>query len=216
MELTTWLMYALAMLILTASPGPSVLLSISKSVSSGMRAALLAAIGSTCAIVCIISLSFSGLGLVLATSDLAFTTIKWCGAAYLVYLGLRSLLDKNEADDGGARTSHAAIDSASGWSHWLSGFLVGASNPKAIVFFTALFPQFIDTQGAMFTQYALFVVTFVVLEMSWLMLYASFGHRTSQWWRQPGRQQWFNRATGGLFIGAGVLLASSARASEAA
>lgn len=216
MEPMTWLMYTLAMLLLTASPGPSALLSVSKSVTSGMRAALFAVIGSTCAIICIISLSFSGLGLVLATSDLAFTVIKWCGAGYLVYLGLRSLLTKSPSATDEADMMMPGTTSLSSWNHWLSGFLVGASNPKAIVFFTALFPQFIDTNGAMITQYCLFVATFAVVEISGLMLYASFGHRTSQWWQQPGRQQWFNKATGGLFIGAGVLLATSSRASGSA
>ncbi|WP_205738063.1 LysE family translocator [Granulosicoccus antarcticus] len=207
----TWLMFALAMLVLTASPGPSVLLGISKAITIGMEAALYAVIGSTCAIVCIITLSFSGLGLILASSELAFSTVKWCGAAYLIYLGLRALMTKTIDSDGRTDTAAPSTDSPSRWSHWLSGFLVGASNPKSIVFFTALFPQFIDTNGHMFTQYCLFVITFVVIEMSLLMLYASFGHRTSQWWQQPGRLQWFNKATGGLFIGAGVLLAASAR-----
>lgn len=210
MDINTWLVYTLAMLILTAAPGPSVLLCVSKSVGGGFKTAFYAAVGSTVAIVGIITLSFTGLGLVLATSEVAFTTVKWIGVAYLIYLGVRALMSSSTAVETG---KVAADESVSRGSHFLSGFLVGASNPKAIVFFSALFPQFIDQTGSMYFQYLVFVLTFIVFEMSWLLTYALFGHKTSHWWRQSDRLDWFNKATGGLFIGAGMLLAASSRAS---
>jgi threonine/homoserine/homoserine lactone efflux protein len=96
-------------------------------------------------------------------------------------------------------------------SHYLSGFIVGASNPKAIVFFTALFPQFIATGAPLIPQYLIFASTFVVMELSWLLFYAYLGARSSNWLLAKGRAKLFNRLTGGVFIGAGALLSFTNR-----
>lgn len=209
MTFSNWAIYVIAVLILTASPGPSVLLCVSKSVSHGFRSAFVAALGSLMAIVMIMTLSFTGLGVVIATSDIAFSIIKWGGAAYLIFLGvqaLRSKVENFEITDSGASPRDTV-------GHWFSGFVVGASNPKAIVFFTALFPQFIDTQSALVSQYLILATTFAVLELFWLSFYAAIARRSSTWFTKPGRARRFNQITGGVFVGAGLLLSSSSRAS---
>ncbi|MFK8076973.1 MAG: LysE family translocator [Granulosicoccus sp.] len=211
MALSDWVLYVMAVLVLTASPGPSVLLCVSTSVSHGFRQAFIAATGSLLAIFSIMTLSFTGLGMVIATSDIAFSIIKWVGAAYLIYLGVKCLLSSSENLDLGKNDK----DQKGGISHWLSGFIVGASNPKAIIFFTALFPQFIDTQSALLPQYAILASTFAVLELFWLTVYALLAHRSSVWLSAPGRAKRFNQLTGGVFIGAGLLLSSTTRASTA-
>lgn len=91
MTFSTWILYVAAVLILTATPGPSVLMCISTSVQHGARRAMLASLGSTSAIACIMFLSMLGLGTVLAASETLFSTLKWLGAAYLAYLGITSL-----------------------------------------------------------------------------------------------------------------------------
>ena len=210
MTLDTWLYYTLAVLVLTASPGPSVLLCLTTSVTGGFKSAIYAAFGSLTAIVGIMTLSFTGLGILVATSELTFNTIKWIGAAYLIYLGIKAftssqenyVINANEAPD--ARRSPKSL--------FLSGFIVGASNPKAIVFFTALFPQFITTSEPLVSQYLVFVITFAVLELSWLLLYAWLGAKSSHWLMQAGRARFFNKITGGVFVSAGLIL-SSTRAS---
>lgn len=211
MALSDWIFYAMAVLVLTASPGPSVLLCVSTSVSHGFRQAFIAATGSLLAIFSIMTLSFTGLGVVIATSDLAFSIIKWAGAAYLIYLGVKCLLSTSE----NINVGDAQKNQKPGFQHWLSGFIVGASNPKAIVFFTALFPQFIDTQSALLPQYAILAATFAVLELFWLTFYALLANRSSTWLSAPGRAKRFNQLTGGVFIGAGLLLSSTTRASTA-
>lgn len=211
MALSDWLFYTMAVLVLTASPGPSVLLCVSTSVSHGFRQAFIAATGSLLAIFSIMTLSFTGLGVVIATSDLAFSIIKWVGAAYLIYLGVKCLLSSTENID--VAENHTVATPA--FKHWLSGFIVGASNPKAIVFFTALFPQFIDVQSALLPQYVILASTFAVLELFWLTFYALLAHRSSSWLSAPGRAKRFNQLTGGVFIGAGLLLSSTTRASAA-
>jgi threonine/homoserine/homoserine lactone efflux protein len=209
MSIDTWLLYALAILILTASPGPSVLLCASKSVSSGLSSARWAALGSVTAITIILSLSFTGLGVVIASSDLAFTIIKWAGSVYLIYLGVKALRSPEttyEASDQPASNKGRLGD-------YISGFVVGSSNPKAIVFFTALFPQFINPSASLFNQYLIFASTFVVLELGWLLVYAGIAHRSSGWLLKQGRARVFNRLSGVMFICAGLLLSNSKRVS---
>ncbi|EPR5524400.1 LysE family translocator [Vibrio parahaemolyticus] len=207
MQLDTWIYYTLAILVLTASPGPSSLLCLSKGVSSGFRLALTTALGSLSAITIILTLSFTGLGVVIASSEFVFNIIKWCGAAYLIWLGIQAFRSKqndfSKSDSAQVSTSHV--------SAYISGFIVGSSNPKAIIFFTALFPQFIDLTASLLTQYAIFAGTFVVFELSWLTFYALLGVKTSNWLFEAGRAKLFNRLTGGVFISAGVMLSTANR-----
>jgi threonine/homoserine/homoserine lactone efflux protein len=81
------------------------------------------------------------------------------------------------------------------------------------VFFTALFPQFINTSEPLLTQYLIFAITFTIMEFSWLTIYSYLGARSSNWLLKKGRAKYFNRITGGVFIGAGVFLSASSRAS---
>lgn len=209
MTIEVWFYYVIAVLILTASPGPSSLLCMTKGVTSGWKVGAYTALGSLTAITAIMTLSFTGLGMVVASSEVVFNAIKWLGAAYLIYLGIKALTSKQEryeqvADKDAAKGSFK--------SNYISGFIVGASNPKAILFFTALFPQFIDPSAALFIQYSIFASTFVVWELSWLLFYAYLGSKSSSWVFGSGRAKLFNRLTGGVFIGAGALLSTASRA----
>ncbi len=206
MSIETWLYYVVAILILTASPGPSVLLCMTKAINHGFSAALLTALGSLTAIVGILTLSFTGLGVVIASSELAFNVIKWLGAAYLIYLGYQAFICKETSYTLAAHENDKSL-----LSDYLSGFMVGASNPKAIVFFTALFPQFIDPAVSMLSQYLIFAATFLVLELSWLLIYSYLGYSSSTWLLAKGRARVFNQLTGSVFIAAGVLLSSTSR-----
>ena len=213
MNFDTWIYYLLAVLILTASPGPSSLLCMTQGVQSGFKLSIFTALGSLTAITGILTLSFTGLGVIIASSELVFNIIKWTGAAYLIYLGWKSLRSSQQDYD---KLSNQKADSQSvkesAAKHYVSGFIVGASNPKAILFFTALFPQFIDPSIALLPQFAVFALTFAVMELSWLLVYAYLGAKSSNWLFAKGRAKVFNRVTGGVFIGAGALLSTTSRA----
>lgn len=209
MTIEVWFYYVIAVLILTASPGPSSLLCMTKGVTSGWKVGAYTALGSLTAITAIMTLSFTGLGMVVASSEVVFNAIKWLGAAYLIYLGIKALTSKQERYE---QVADKDTVKGSFKSNYISGFIVGASNPKAILFFTALFPQFIDPSAALFTQYSIFASTFVVLELSWLLFYAYLGSKSSSWVFGSGRAKLFNRLTGGVFIGAGALLSTTSRA----
>ncbi|NOH34767.1 LysE family translocator [Vibrio chagasii] len=213
MSFDTWIYYLLAVLILTASPGPSSLLCMTKGVQSGFKLSIFTALGSLTAITGILTLSFTGLGVIIASSEVVFNVIKWTGAAYLIFLGWKSLRSSQQDYDqlpGQESDSKAVRESI--LSHYVSGFIVGASNPKAILFFTALFPQFIDPSLALLPQFAVFASTFAVMELSWLLVYAYLGAKSSNWLFAKGRAKVFNRVTGGVFIGAGALLSTTSRA----
>ncbi|GAJ70631.1 LOW QUALITY PROTEIN: probable homoserine/homoserine lactone efflux protein [Vibrio sp. JCM 18904] len=208
MQIDTWIFYTLAILVLTASPGPSSLLCLSKGVSSGFRIAFMTALGSLSAITSILTLSFTGLGVVIASSELVFNIIKWCGAAYLIWLGIQALRSSQRDFNKTATTQ----SSATAFSAFTSGFIVGASNPQSDSLFTALFPQFIEPSAPLLAQYAIFASTFVVFELSWLTFYALLGGvKASDWLFVAGRAKLFNRLTGGVFIGAGVMLSTANR-----
>ena len=136
--------------------------------------------------------------------------LKWLGAAYLAYLGVVSLLSK---------TSEIAVSGevkpANTRRLFAQGFLVGASNPKALLFFGALFPQFIVPSEPQLPQFVVLGVTFVFFELLWLGIYALTAAKAKQWLQKPRRARLFNRATGIVFLLAAGLLASSKRANAA-
>lgn len=208
MDISTWTLYFIAVLILTASPGPSALFCMSKAITSGKRSGIYAALGSLTAITFILSLSFTGLGVIIATSELAFNIIKWLGASYLIYLGIKALLSKSTNF---ALTDMPDENNQQSMQHFISGFIIGAGNPKAIVFFTALFPQFINPDESLLTQYLIFSGTFILLELSWLLFYVILGVKSSKWLFEKGRTAFFNKLSGSVFIGAGALLSMSNR-----
>lgn len=212
MNTETWLYFVLAVLVLTASPGPTVLLCMTKAVTIGFRESMFTALGSLTAIVSIMTLSFTGLGVIIATSEIMFNCIKWFGVVYLIYLGYHALTSKQETYKICSQKGIPPITSKK--SLYVSGFFVGGSNPKAIIFFTALFPQFINTSEPLLVQYIAFTMTFVFLELAWLTIYSYFAAKSSSWLLKKGRARLFNKITGCAFIGAGMLLSTSTKSSN--
>jgi len=138
-----------------------------------------------------------------------FLTLKWCGVAYLAYIGVRTFFSTQSAimveqgTDGLARKSRASL-------YW-QGLMVGGSNPKALLFFTAFFPQFINPHSAQLPQFLVLGAIFVCFELFWLSFYAYFAARVAPWLRTPGRARLFNRSAGTVFIGASALMATLRR-----
>jgi threonine/homoserine/homoserine lactone efflux protein len=207
MSLYTWLLYVAAVFVLTVTPGPSVLMCVSTSVNAGARRALLAALGSTTAITGLMTLSALGLGSVLAASQTLFTALKWLGAAYLAYLGLKLLRSPGTALGEGRSAAAGSRRRV-----FAQGLMVGASNPKALLFFGALFPQFIDPAAPQGPQFLILGATFVGFELGWLAVYALMADKARRWLREPRRGRQFNRAAGSVFLIAAGLLATSRRA----
>src|SRR3954451_25052719 len=137
MTLSTYLLYVAAGALLIVTPGPTMLMCMTNSINHGPRRAMTSVDGAVTAVLGVMVLSAMGLGALLAASETAFTTAKVVGAAYLIYLGIRTFRSEAvlKVDDGAAQPRR---------SFFFQGFLVGASNPKAVLFFAAFFPQFLN------------------------------------------------------------------------
>jgi len=189
--------------------GPNNVLSLSNGAREGVRLSVLAAIGRLVAFAAMIAIAGLGLGALLLASQTLFTALKLAGAAYLVWIGIRLLragpvLLARE----GAAPGEAEDDEGAGRFRRLAKqeFLVAAGNPKAILVFTAFFPQFVDPLHYA-ASFALLGVTFLVFELVAIAIYALLGARLGTMAGGAGRLRWFNRVSGALMIFFGAMLA---------
>ena len=212
MTIQTWLLFGVTVLTLIGSPGPMTLLAMSHGLRYGWKRSFASALGGMSSTLALMGLSAAGLGLILAASELAFQIIKWGGAAYLIYVGIKTWGSSQSKDQSFSQSLELAKDpSQNSAKLFTEMFYVGLSNPNALLFFSALFPQFINQAKPLIPQLALLAITFTILEFSFLMIYAYGAGRIGRWLKNSGKLQWFNRVAGGLFIGAGVVLANVKR-----
>lgn len=201
MSFETWLAFCLTEAALCLTPGPAVLLVMSFSISRGARAGLRAGVGILAANAGYFALSALGVGALLLASWELFVLIKWAGAAYLVTLGVRMLLSSARANPEAPPAEPAASNPM------LRGFVAQAANPKSIVFFTALLPQFLHVDSPMAPQVLILGASSVLIELVVLAGYALASARARQW--AGDRLQAPLQRIGGIFlIGAGARLAA--------
>lgn len=207
MTIHSWLIYLSLVIVATGTPGPAVLFIVTHSTLHGWRKAVFAALGNIAGLFCLGILAVTGLGAVLKTSELVFNLIKYAGSAYLIYLGLKMMFRKNVSIAGvDGRTSGGEV---TGHKLFFQAFGIAMSNPKAIVFLTALFPPFINVDQGLVPQFSILISTLMALSLGFLMTYAVLAHRTRAWLAGPSRIRMVNRASGSVFIGFGALLAAS-------
>ena len=207
MSLQTWLLYVTTVFFVSGTPGPNMLLTMTHGIHYGVRRTTITCLGLASGLSLIMAGSAAGLGALLAASETLFTIVKYAGAAYLVYLGIKVW----RATPTPVAESGTAAGQQSAWGLFRSGFLVSMSNPKAFVFFTALFPQFMDASQPQAEQLAVLAATFFAIELSWNFLYAAGGARMARWLNTARRLKMVNQVSGGVFVGAGLLLTSVSR-----
>ena len=198
MTLSLWAAFVAASSILLIIPGPTVLLVVSYALGQGWRTALPMAIGVALGDFTAMTLSMLGLGALLAASATLFTALKWIGAAYLVWLGVKLWRA------GGALEATPRTDAASAARMLGHAWLVTALNPKSITFFVAFLPAFLDPHADFLTQMLVFETTFVVLAFANSFTYALVASRARGLVANPRAIRIVNRTGGGLLIGAGV------------
>ena len=198
MSFESWAAFAAASTILLVIPGPTVLLVVSYALRQGWRTALPMAVGVALGDFTAMTLSMLGLGALLATSATLFTILKWAGAAYLVYLGVK-LWRAGGTLDAQPRTD--AVSAAKMLGH---AWLVTALNPKSITFFVAFLPAFLDPAGDFLAQMLVFEATFLVLAFANAFGYALVASRARAVVRSPRAIRAINRTGGALLIGAGI------------
>ena len=207
MTIQSWLMYLTLVTVATATPGPAVLFIMTNSTLHGWQKASFAALGNIIGLLCLGILAVTGLGTIIKTSELIFNIIKYAGAAYLIYLGLKLLFQKNL--DLNPINNQLVSNDISSFIIFFQAFGVAMSNPKAIVFLTALFPQFININDALIPQFSMLILTLMIFSFSFLMIYALLAHNAKIWLAKPNRINVVNRTSGSVFIGFGLLLATS-------
>jgi len=207
MAIESWMIYLALVIVATATPGPAVLFIITNSTVHGWKKAIYAALGNIIGLLCLGIIAITGLGTILNTSVTLFNIIKYAGAAYLIYLGLKLFFQKNTTFS--TIKDQLNLTDLSSQKLFLQALGVAISNPKAIVFLTALFPQFINVEKALIPQFSMLIFILMCFSFFFLMSYALAAHKMKHWLSQPKRMKYFNRASGTIFIGFGCLLATS-------
>lgn len=207
MAFSTWWLFILMTFVVSATPGPNMLLVMSTSARLGLRAAVATMAGCMTALLIMMSISAAGLGALLQAFPTVFDALRLAGAAYLAYLGIKSW--RAPVADQVADSLPAAAAPVKTSMHFQQGFLVAASNPKALLFAAAFFPQFINPGQPQLLQFAILLVTFAVIEISWYFVYAMSGKRLSVFMQRASVMRAFNRITGGVFVGFAAVMATA-------
>ncbi|MEM8576382.1 MAG: LysE family translocator [Pseudomonadota bacterium] len=208
MTFDMWLAFAAASTALLVIPGPTLMMVLSYALSDGRRVAMASALGVATGDLIAMTLSVIGLGALLLTSALAFTVLKWVGAAYLVYLGVRMILSAGGATSTltgrapGQRPGRVFRDLTT----------VTALNPKSNTFFIAFVPQFIDPSAAYAPQAAILIATFVGIAAINAMVFALAATAMRSRITRPAVQAWLTRAGGATLVAMGALTATLRRA----
>ena len=209
MTLETWLLFSGAALIVILIPGPLSLLMISNSLNYGLRRSYPAFLGGVFASICLLSASALGLGALLLASEQLFSALKVVGALYLFYLAWQSWQQSRQPAQGAVVPQ--AVAAPRFRALFGRAFVLGASNPKDILFFAAFLPQFLSSEHAFLPQLLIMIATWTVLDLLCKLAYGLGAHGAARYLRSGSGQSWFNRVSAGLFGAAGMVSLIKAR-----
>lgn len=201
-----WALFTVTETMLCLTPGPAVLLVLSRALRHGTRSSAWSSLGILAANTFYFALSATSLGAILAASYSLFLVIKYAGAAYLIYLGVRTFFSR-----AGSLSLDGQGSGAIAPRKALQGFTLQAANPKSLIFFTAILPQFIDPRASIAQQVLILGVTSAVVEFFVLSGYGALAGQASTYARQPRFAAITDRISGGLLITAGAGLAAIRR-----
>ena len=187
------------------SPGPAILLALRNGINFGMRAVFWSSLGNVSGLFFLSAAAMLGLGLLLKSSALLFALVKFLGAMYLFYIGVRHLIGR------ASMLSVQANDSATALAPipyllFREAFFIAVSNPKPILFFTALFPQFISAEAPLLPQFLILTGISMFLSFITLLSYALLAARARALLLRPLFARWVNRVVGAVFISFGTVL----------
>ncbi|RZJ12952.1 MAG: LysE family translocator [Acidovorax sp.] len=202
MTFTHWLVFCGVSLLMCFTPGPAVLLAVSNSVDVGAKRTAFSSLGSVIGIFAVSGLAMIGMGTILSMSANAFLAMKVAGAMYLVWLGIKRWRSKDALIGNDAGTAPAERRERKNWQLVAQGLGVSLTNPKAILFFSALFPQFITPGDPLFTQYLMLTTTFAVWALISHAFYVALISLVKR--HVVARAKLFNRIVGATFIALGL------------
>lgn len=209
MSYESWMFYIVLVITACSSPGPAILFAVTTAINHGWKKALFAASGNIIGLFCLGTIAITGLGSLLDVSVLLYSIVKYLGAAYLIYMGIRLIVSKRAASLWNNATYRS--DTVSRRKIFFQALTVAMSNPKAVVFLTALLPQFIVVEQPLFPQFIQLIGVLMFFSFLFLMGYALLIQKMKNWLQKPNSGQLFNRISGSIFIGFGLLLAASTK-----
>ncbi|WP_160062661.1 LysE family translocator [Psychromonas sp. L1A2] len=200
MNIDTLIIYVFVAFFYIISPGPAILLAIYNGAVNGSKVVMVSALGNIIGLMMLSILSISGLSAILLASSTVFLMVKIVGAVYLIYLGFRQLFSSKK----GAKEILGINNNRSLSSYFKEGFLVAATNPKPILFFVALFPQFLDTTYEIIPQFIIMTAIFMAFSFLSLSCYGYLAQKAKGVLSNINNMKWFHRISGGLFVGMGT------------
>jgi threonine/homoserine/homoserine lactone efflux protein len=206
MLITNFSVFLSITFLVSASPGPVMLSCMATGGRLGLRKAFVGMLGASAGNLFLVVLTALGLGLIISQNDNLLNAIKWGGAAYLVFLGVQIMRTPISHEQHHTLTN---VDSVK--SLWWAAFFIAISNPKGLLYFGALFPQFISYQQPLIPQFLVLTLTFLVTDLIWMFIYALAGNRIMRWLKTPRHQMLFNLLSGLVFITTGIFMALSGK-----
>jgi homoserine/homoserine lactone efflux protein len=207
MNWDTYLIFLVTTAVVCLTPGPAALLVVAQGISNGMRRSYWAVAGIAFANALYFGLSATGIAALIVASSTLFSLIKWIGVAYLFYLGITAMRSKASALTVTADAGHAVTGMRAFWQ----AVVVELSNPKALLYFVALLPQFIDPAQPVGMQLLVFGITTIALDTVSYSLYAWLGSKTQRFTANERFVKFSNRGSGGLLMVAGAIMATVKR-----
>lgn len=196
-DLNSLLTFITLSCLLSASPGPVMINAMADAARYGTRKSIPSMLGVSLGNLLLMVLSALGVALFLQESPAALTWIQYVGGLYLIYLGV-DLVRSPVGTFAGKTSKESRL--------FLKGFFIAVTNPKGIIYFSAFFPQFINTSQHWLLQYVCLGLICLLIDLVWMFIYAIFGKKIMQWVQSPQNQKRFNWFCGGLLILAGLLL----------
>ncbi len=208
MTLNYFFAYLSLIFLATIIPGPNMLLALNHGANYGIKKTVYSGFGNLVGNLLMALISILGLGIILLKSGILFNIIKWMGVLYLIYLGLKMILLPVDTEDvSNIQTKQRADKSR--WRLFFDGFCTAVSNPKGIVFFTALFPQFIHMNSSSWSEFVIVFFTMGAVVFGCYVLYGLFGLKLNKLFHRKSFRNIFNQITGFLMIGIGLTIAFS-------
>jgi threonine/homoserine/homoserine lactone efflux protein len=208
MSIDYFIAYFLIIFFATITPGPNSVLAINHGLNHGFAQSIYSAAGNLVGNLLLALVSILGLSAILIASGIVFTVIKWIGIIYLLYIGLKLLIAPLKAETAEVKEAKPKRYKKKK-NLFLDGFVIAIGNPKGILFFTALFPQFITIETATIEEFLIIFITLAVVAFGCYMLYAVLGQKLNALFQAPKFRTIFNRISGSIFIGTGLAIAFS-------
>ncbi len=201
------MLFSVTVFVASILPGPSMLLALTHGMRYGAKRTLASAMGNVTVTLIQALISIAGLGTILFTSEIIFQLIKWAGAVYLIYMGISIIYSSKMSLSSSESNQSPKLNSLR--KMYIQAAFVTAGNPKAIIFFTAVFPQFINPNAPNLSQFFILVSTCVLSAFCCFMIYAMGGQNIASLFSKVTVMKYIQRIIGGTFIGAGIGLAAS-------